>query len=204
MAKLKHSMHATPRKPSWILTQPAFERLMSELDPDRAQAGRKYEALRAKLVTFFGSHGASAPEDHSDEVLNRLSRRIEEGVEVKNLFAYAASVARRYWKELQRAQVRESSAVAQGAAMMLPEPPESAEIRATCFEKCWRSLSEKSRWLMTWYCKGDWRTRIARRRRMAKKLELSPTALRIRIHRIRAWLEQCVITCREKMLDAND
>jgi DNA-directed RNA polymerase specialized sigma24 family protein len=197
-------MNPTPRKMSWILTQSAFDHLMAELDPDRAQAGHKYEALRAKLVTFFGAHGASAPEDNADEVLNRLSRRMEEGIEVKNLYAYAASVARHYWKELQRAQARQSSAAVQGAELMMAEPPENAEIRATCFEKCWRSLSEKSRRWMTWYCKGDWRTRIAQRRRMAKELELSPTALRIRVHRIRAWLEQCVITCREKMLDAKD
>ena len=197
-------MNAVPRKTAWILTQPAFERLLAELGADRTQAGHKYEALRAKLVTFFVVRAAPAPEDHADEVLNRLGRRIQEGVEVNNLFAYTASVARRYWKELLRARLRESSAVADGAALMLPEPGGSSEVRATCFEKCWRSLSEKSRRLMTLYCQGDWRARIARRRQMASQLGLSSTALRIRVHRIRAWLEKCVIACRETMLDAND
>lgn len=191
-------MNASSRKTAWVLTRPAFERLMAELDPDRTQAGHKYEVLRAKLVTFFASHGAPAPEDHADEVLNRLGRRLEEGVEVNNLFAYAASVARRYWKELLRSRIRESSAVAEGAALIVPEPPENAEVRATCFEECWRSLSEKSRRLMTLYCQGDWRARITRRRQMSAQLGLSSTALRIRVHRIRAWLEKCVITCRER------
>ncbi len=145
-------MNASVRKGSWILTQPAFERLLSRLDPDRRRAGRKYEVLRGKLVYFFACRGVLSPEDHADEVLNRLGRKMEEGVEVGNLPAYSASVARRYWKELLRKQARERSSLADEAMLLRADPQEQAESRAACFEKCWRKLPEESRRLLTSYC----------------------------------------------------
>jgi DNA-directed RNA polymerase specialized sigma24 family protein len=183
------------RKGNWDLTQPAFERLLLKLDSDRRRAGQKYESLRNKLTYFFTCRGVLAPEDHADEVLDRLGRKLEEGVEVENVAAYSASIARRYWKELLRKQAREKSCLVDGALLLVAESRDLVERRAGCVEGCWEKLSDHSRRMMSRYCAGDWWARVASRREMSKALGVSPTALRIRVHRIRTSLEKCVLKC---------
>jgi hypothetical protein len=46
------------------LTQAAFDMLLARLDPDREEAGRKYDEIRRKLTKFFEFWGSSAPEDY--------------------------------------------------------------------------------------------------------------------------------------------
>ncbi|HEV8367877.1 MAG TPA: hypothetical protein VGQ39_08000 [Pyrinomonadaceae bacterium] len=51
------------------LTTDTFTRLLQRLDPDREQAGEKYEELRRTLIRFFEWRGAPYPEEHADENL---------------------------------------------------------------------------------------------------------------------------------------
>jgi hypothetical protein len=63
----------------WSLTAEAFDKLLVSLDPDRERAGEKYEHLRGGLVCLFEWRGAPFPEDHADEVINRVARKLGEG-----------------------------------------------------------------------------------------------------------------------------
>ena len=65
------------------LTTDTFTRLLNSLDEDRERAGEKYEELRRTLIRFFEWRGAPFPEEHADEALNRVARRLGEGVEIK-------------------------------------------------------------------------------------------------------------------------
>ena len=76
------------------LTEQTFARLLDVLDADRALAGERYEDLRRTLVRFFEWRGAPFPEDHADQTLDRVARRLAEGVEIKNIGGYAYVVAR--------------------------------------------------------------------------------------------------------------
>src|SRR5947199_10461635 len=76
------------------LTSEAFTKLLARLDPDRERAGEKYEDLRCTLIRFFEWRGAPFPEEHADETFNRVARKLDEGVEIKNVGGYCYEIAR--------------------------------------------------------------------------------------------------------------
>ena len=62
------------------------------------------------------------------------------------------------------------------------------EILQSCLER----LPDEQRALLLDYHQGDGRERIENRRRIARRLDVPLNALRIRVHRIRTKLEECV------------
>ena len=172
-----------------------FERLLLLLGADRNEAGRRYEKLRRKLITFCQCHGSIHAEDAADEALNRVAEQIQGGQEIQNLNAYTLGVARLLLKESVRRQIREAAILALRPGLMLAEPAEDPELRADCLEKCLAMLPLETRQLMFQYCQGEWTERSVRRKQLAIELGISPTALRIRVHRIRAELERNLRRC---------
>src|SRR5712692_7631031 len=79
----------------WGLTAKILAKLLDGLDADWERAGKKYEDLRRTLIRFFEWRGAPFPDDHTDETFNRVARRLDEGVEIKNMGGYCYEVARR-------------------------------------------------------------------------------------------------------------
>ena len=75
------------------LTSEAFTKLLARLDPDRERAGEKYEDLRRTLIKFFEWRGAPFPEEQTDETFNRVARKLDEGIEIKNIGGYCYEVA---------------------------------------------------------------------------------------------------------------
>src|SRR5215471_13414988 len=69
------------RRP-WALTAPAFEGLLGALDADRDRAAEEYERLRTRLIGLLRWWGASQPEDLADETLDRVARKIQDGVDI--------------------------------------------------------------------------------------------------------------------------
>src|SRR5436190_18825938 len=76
------------------LTADAFAKLLDRLGDDREQAGEKYEDLRRTLIRFFQWRGAPFPEEQTDETFNRLARKLDEGIEIKNIGGYCYEVGR--------------------------------------------------------------------------------------------------------------
>ena len=66
-------------KKDWVLTADAFALLLTALNPDPEQAGIKYEQIRRKIIRKLEFEGSSEPEEHADEVFNRVARRVTEG-----------------------------------------------------------------------------------------------------------------------------
>jgi DNA-directed RNA polymerase specialized sigma24 family protein len=94
-------------KTVWTLTPEAFERLLASFDSDRERAGQKYENTRRKLLEFFEARGSRAPDEHADETLNRVARKIVEGEAIENLNNYCYGVARFLWLEASRGRAKE-------------------------------------------------------------------------------------------------
>lgn len=184
-------------KKEWTLTQEAFELLLSSFDTDRERAGQRYERIRLKLVKYFEWRGASLPDVHADETINRVARKIGEGEDVHNLEAYFYGVARMVFNESLKSRGREHELLDEAFAVAAPaveEDPDEAR-RGLCLDACLRRLSGENRDLIIEYYQEEKSGKIERRKRLAARLGIPLNALRIRAHRIRINLERCVREC---------
>jgi DNA-directed RNA polymerase specialized sigma24 family protein len=179
-------------KKSWTLTQGAFDLLLLQFDSDRQEAGKKYEALRRKLVKSFQWRGCTSAEDLADETINRVARNLETGETVLHLAAYCAGIARNVFLENLRTRRKEEALHAMAYPSLVP-PGE--DPRRECLERCLRELSPENFQLIVQYYQQNELSRIKARRSLAEQLAIPPNALRIRAHRIRARLQACVEEC---------
>jgi RNA polymerase sigma factor (sigma-70 family) len=183
------------RKGEWVLTQAAFDKLLALLDADRERAGERYEVVRQKLVKFFEWRGSRSPEDHADQTINRVTRKIDEGEEIENIQAYFYAVARLLFMETLKEQKRAQTAIDQLPSPIQVSDDKGPEFQHECFEKCLGNLPPESRELIIGYYQQEKRAKIDRRKELAARLGIPLNALRIRAHRIRAKLEECVGNC---------
>jgi DNA-directed RNA polymerase specialized sigma24 family protein len=185
-----------PRKKDWALTREALDKLLSHLSPDRERAGEEYEHLRRVLVSFFEWRGCAFPEDHVDETINRVARRIEEGEQVQDLYGYCYGVARRLALEVVGEQGKElKGRIAPEELQLQAEVPQEADARRVCFEQCLRHLPVESRAFIIQYYQDEKRAKIDHRLELANRLGVSLNALRVRAHRLRAQLGECIARC---------
>ena len=64
-----------------------------------------------------------------------------------------------------------------------------------CIEKCLQSLPTESREAILLYYDYEKRDKIERRKRLADRLGVPLGTLRMRAHRLRAKVEECVLEC---------
>ncbi len=184
------------------LTAKAFTKLLDRLGEDREQAGEKYEDLRRTLTRFFEWRGAPFPEEHTDESFNRVARKLDEGIEIKNIGGYCYEVARLVYLEAlkghesRRAPLEEIKL--ETSAPDTAEETAEKEQRLTCLDDCLHILPIESRELITEYYRDEKRERIDHRKALAERLGLRRDALANRAQRVRDKLEQCVIRCLKK------
>ena len=186
------------------LTADTFAKLLDRLDPDRERAGERYEELRRTLTRFFEWRGAPFAEEYTDEVFNRIARKLSAGVEVRNIGSYCYEVARLVCLEaLKGADSKRASFDATHHDLPDAKVENGAreqEIRLDCLEECLDALPMGSRDLIVEYYQDDKRDRIERRKALAARLGLQREALANRAQRLRDKLEQCVKSCwRKKM-----
>ncbi|HEX2253678.1 MAG TPA: hypothetical protein VHQ65_10465 [Thermoanaerobaculia bacterium] len=182
----------------WALTPDALAGLLDLLGPDRDTAAREYERIRAKLLRLFEWRGCPRPDELVDETMNRVAHKAAGGLELRteDPFRYACSVAYLVFKELLRDQKRQEAAVAEmGREVREPEPDDSDDERMRCLQQCLGELHPRQRDLLLRYHSGEGGARIENRKRLADDLGVPINALRIRAHRLRAKLEDCVRQC---------
>jgi len=181
----------------WSLTREAFDKLLAAFSQDSDDAARQYEALRIKLIRYFEFRGVPLGDACTDEALNRVARRIEEGKQIDNVVAYAYRVA--YFVFLESLTEPEIIDIDQeGVPPPAVEPQfedTEQEERQRCFDSCLEELPVSNRNIILVYYEGERRTKIERRKKLAEQLKISLDALRIRAHRIRKGLEECITSC---------
>lgn len=183
------------------LTREGLEALLAYLDPDRERAGEKYQQIRQRLVKLFECRGAASPEEHADETIDRVARRLAEGEQVRSRdpAAYFHGVARNVLREHWTRPRDRVVALTPGLDRASPDPSGDdtgdAEARFRCLEGCLAALpAEMSRVITVYYGQAG-AEKIARRKELAAELGISNDALWARAHRIRARLEHCVREC---------
>jgi DNA-directed RNA polymerase specialized sigma24 family protein len=181
----------------WTLTEEALEKLLTRLSPDRDEAARQYVALDMKMVRYFEKQKIDAAETRAIDVLNRVARRIAEGAQIANVHAYAFRIAYLVFLEA----VKEPDFVEidpeqtpHTAPGLLFEDSE-ANRRQNCFDSCLERLTRDNCELILGYYQEDGRAKIEFRKWLAARLKISLDALRIRAHRIRKGLEECIAEC---------
>jgi DNA-directed RNA polymerase specialized sigma24 family protein len=184
---------ATPSD-RWTLNQSALASLIERLGQGDA---REYEVVRRKLIAFLDLRGAARPEVAADETLDRVARKIEEGVAIESLRAYVFGVARRVLLESERRERRER--IVQETWVLLHHEPDASDAetqrRLACLGKCLKKLSAENRALIEAYHGSTRGPARSGREALAARLGLSEGALRTRAHRIRNELGACARRC---------
>lgn len=174
----------------WVMSHESFEALLCWLDPDREQAGIKYEQIRSGLINFFTGRGHCEAEDLADETINRVISRLHE---VSNQVTgersrYFFGVARKVQLEYLRRRIPQ-------APQQSATDSTQVEFEYRCLEECIAKLSPENRELVMRYYEADGRAKIEQRKKLAEELGIAPNALRIRAYRIRAALQKCFEQC---------
>lgn len=179
------------------LTLEEFEALLTQLHPDREKAAEMYETIRRKLIRLFEWRGCSFPEDLADETINRAARRLAEGVELRSSdpYGYFCGVAHLLYKETLRRASREHKALESGEwpPASLEEEDEPSDRRLECLRRCLSLLPPDQRDLVLRYHQGE--NNIRNRKTLSEQMGIPMNALRIRVHRVRRKLEDCVQDC---------
>ena len=187
---------ARPRRAEG-LTSESLEALLVFLDPDnRDHAGIHYEMIRRRLVRLFEWRGFSNSEELADETINRVARRIQEGTEVRSAdpYGYFCGVAHLLSKEVARRAAREHAALeSKGWQPAPPADEPEADDRLACLSQCLRRLPNDQRILVLRYHQEE--DHIRSRQALSQELDVPMNALRIRVHRVRRKVEECVREC---------
>ena len=185
-------------------SQSSFDKLLNLLDPDRDQAGLKYESLRQRLIKFFEWRNCEMSEELADEVFDRVLRKITEGEEIQNVTAYSATIAQFVFKEYLRTNQRQNQLIEDAPeiqnikAKEADVEDENSSRRFSCFDKCLKEFSDENRKFIIAYYDTDERTMIASRKRLAEEMNASINTLRIKACRLKGKLENCTFECCKK------
>lgn len=169
--------------------------LLTHLGGGRAAAAA-YEALRRRLIAFFRLHVPAQADDLADIALDRLGRRLAEGVAVEDTGGYALGIARFLVREAHAQAIRavraESDPVLQPPDEDSIEDAQRHEAVLTALDACLDAAGPAQGRLILDYYGADGGERIALRQRLATALGISLNALRNRALRLREALEACV------------
>jgi DNA-directed RNA polymerase specialized sigma24 family protein len=183
------------------VTRESFAALLEALCPGDPEEGtRRYLRLHQKLAGYFRLRGTSDPGRDADDTLDRAGQKIIEGGDIPEVDRFCFGIARNIILERGRDKKKEESAYLE---YLDRSHDNSTEVLVdqimNLMKPCFERLPEDDRDLLTSYCKvplGS--SRAEHRRKLAKSLKSSISALRIRVTRLRRALEDCVKALRKK------
>ncbi|HYR85062.1 MAG TPA: hypothetical protein VE422_13350 [Terriglobia bacterium] len=182
--------------------QEVFDRFLLRLDSDRERAGERYEIIRRKLVKFFEWRDCPFPEDHADEVLRRTIDKFASDGEIRDPSTYCYGVARMILLEVRKSRAQEQTAI---NSLLTPPPheePDPQQERALgCLNECLKRLPGEELRLILAYYEQERGAKVERRKQLAQELAIPLNTLRIRAHRMRERLEQCVQGCLRRSME---
>ena len=180
------------------LTADGLEKLLARLDGD----AEKYEILRSKLCRFFVWRGC--PESHSDtladDALDRTAQKLADGIEIFNLDAYAAQVARFVWLEFTRRNKEENYGDDLPEQIFEPEftDDDAPDERLVCLRKCLTEVvpnADDQYLIIKYYEAAEGEMLKIRRRELADKLGMNLNNMKVKAYRLREKLEWCINDC---------
>jgi hypothetical protein len=133
------------------LTQAELHSLLSWLDDDPEQAGKKYELIRCGLIRMFICRGCPEAEDLTDETINRVARKAETigGNYVGDPAHYFFGVAKKVYLEYQRKTSLFVPLPPQLPDLSTPAQPD--ELKFKCLESCMKRFTPSEREIVWHY-----------------------------------------------------
>lgn len=173
------------------VTREKFSAFLVWLCPGGDDAGEEYERLRFRLLTFFTRRGCRFPEELADETINRLMLKVAEE-NVENRLAYCYGVAKNVYRESLRRERKHLN-----IDEVTPAAPAPAEqsLPAECLDRCLAELPPESRNLILDYFSEVKLAKVELHRRISESFQLTQTALRMRVMRIKQKLKVCMQEC---------
>lgn len=189
-------------KKDWVLTEDSFNLFLSWLDSDREAAAQRYEELRRRLVQVFYNRGCPVAEDLADETFNRVMRRLPEmiGSYVGSPAAYIHTTAHTVFLDYLKQRGEPLPDDVFDRKDDRDERTAKEQLHA-CLERCLERLTPENRALVMNYYQENKQAKIVHRKQLAERLGMAVNALRIRLCRVRASLQQCIETCLEPTPD---
>lgn len=170
-----------------------FDALLNWLDPnDRDSAGRKYLSIQAGLTRIFVREGFARAEDFTDEVINRVIKRLPEirTNYVGEPACYFWGVLRNVLREIIRSKEIATEEIPVGSIRITNKSDEYE-----CLMRCLQFLDAEKRDLILDYHVYEGHDKIETHKTMAEEQGITENALRGQAHRIRVKLEECVLKC---------
>jgi hypothetical protein len=168
-----------------------FVDMLAWLDSDRERAWEKLDTIRRRLIKMFATRGMDDAEALADETIERVA---SSSSKLSKTFAgdpiqYFLGVSRVVFLEIQK------PAIPMAVESVLAGNLDISDRAHDCLEKCLEQLTQSDRELILEYYQSGKADRIAHRQNLARSLNISLNALRLRSHRIRVGLERCVRSC---------
>lgn len=171
-----------------LVNAAAFERFLYWLGPDPETAGRKYELIRCRLIMMFRARRCVFAEDLADATFERVARKLTElttdftGDPARYFYGVAKKIYLEYQREITAIRFKfESSLPANRANTENPD----LENMLKQLDEALSSIPNPDRELILRYYTGSGRNKINHRRALAKQFGIEPSALRLRVFRIR-------------------
>jgi DNA-directed RNA polymerase specialized sigma24 family protein len=178
------------------LTETELSNLLSWLNPDRDQAGNKYELIRRGLVKIFTRRGCFEAEELADETINRVAVKAES---LRREYTgepahYFFGVAKKVCLEYQRKSPSFVSLNLHSLELHMADPSE--ELKFACLDHCMQQLSPAEREIVWHYYQVG--VKAKQRDVLAKRLSLKLSTLRVKVFRLVSKLEKCVTGCMQE------
>ena len=190
----------------WLLDSAALDLLLKTLDAEREAAAARYEDIRRVLIRYFRVHGSLTPDEHADDVFNRVARKLVEGalLDLTSHNGYFLKVAHFVLSEYFRAARRKFVPIedlAQSSDLATDPVEESIRLRERfeheigleAVRACRDRLLPTEKETLDTYDIGTGREKIERRNALAEELGKSKGALIVEVSRIRARVKECVV-----------
>jgi RNA polymerase sigma factor (sigma-70 family) len=180
----------------------SLDEILAWLDPERDVAVSMYLQLRNDLAKLFALNHCSDPEWLADETLDRAAKKVQDVRETYegNPKLYFYGIARNLIKEESKRVKRFTSldGIDPPAQIISETDEETAEMREECLDSCLKKLSAEKRKLIRDYYAKEKQAKIDHRAELSQQLGINIETLRVRVHRIRNSLHQCIERCLER------
>ena len=177
----------------------SFEEILAWLNPDREIAATMYVQLRHDLAKIFTFRGCGDPEGLTDEVFDRVAKKLHEiqPTYIGDPRLYFRAVANNVVKE----ELKRAKTLVALEESELPEPitterdEDDTEDIEECLRSCLQKLSAENRKLIVEYFAKEKQAKIDHRSELAQQFGISVENLRVKVYRIRVSLQGCIERC---------